>query len=90
VTTPTTTIVGIASWYATGGPGIYAAAGPPLRRGNWRGETVTVCAWRCVALQLADWCQCLGTRVLDLSIDTVRALGLDPSRGLYRVEVTVP
>lgn len=84
-------VSGVASWYATGGPGVYGAAGPALRVGNWRGSLVTVCVvgGRCVALRLTDWCQCLGTRVIDLSLDAVHVLGLDPSLGLYRVTVTV-
>ena len=89
-------LTGIASWYATGGPGIYGAAGPALRQGNWRGSVVTVCVMggRCLALRLSDWCQCLlgqaNERIVDLSLDVVRALGLDPARGLYEVEVMMP
>jgi rare lipoprotein A (peptidoglycan hydrolase) len=51
---------------------------------------VTVCASRCIALRITDWCQCLGTRVLDLSLGAVSELGLDPSRGLFDVEVALP
>lgn len=82
----------MASWYATGGPGVYGAAGPALRHGDWRGSLVTVCAvgGRCATLPLLDWCACLGTRVIDLSLGAVYALGLDPSRGIYEVEVTMP
>ncbi len=81
---------GVASWYATGGPGVYGAAGPALRRGHWRGSLVTVCVARCLALRLTDYCACLGTRLIDLSLGAVYALGLDPSRGIYEVEVMMP
>lgn len=51
------------------GPGaLVAAAGPALRVGNWRGRVVNVCdGGDCIAVTLVDWCQCYGTRVIDLS-----------------------
>ena len=77
---------GIASWYDNG-PGIYAAAGPALRVGHWRGRTVQVCASRCVTLRLVDYCAC-PKRVIDLSPAAFRATGTPLSRGLVRVTVT--
>ena len=81
---------GIASWYGTGPDGLYAAAGPALRVGDWRGSTVTVCAERCIRVRLTDYCECYaGTdreRIVDLSDDAFRALA-PLSRGLVRVTV---
>jgi hypothetical protein len=66
---------GYATWYATGPSGLFAAAGPTLRRAlgpGWRGSRVLVCHSRaCVEVKLIDWCAC-GARhgvptVLDLS-----------------------
>lgn len=61
---------GIASWYcctAGYGDGLYAAAGPALRVGNWRGTVVTVSAdGVSVRVQLVDVCQCYGARLIDL------------------------
>lgn len=84
-------VAGIASWYGTSGPGIYAAAGPALRVGHWRGRTVEVCAGTlCLDVRLVDWCACGdrpgGPTVIDLSRDAFARLA-PPSRGL--VEVTV-
>jgi rare lipoprotein A (peptidoglycan hydrolase) len=68
---------------------MFAAAGPALRVGNWRGRVVTVTAnGRSVRLKLADWCACPGGRVIDLYASVVRALGLPLSRGVYTVRVT--
>ena len=81
---------GIASWY-TVGSGLYAAAGPLLRVGDWRGRTVTVSAGGAsVTVRLIDFCQCGdrpgGPTVIDLSRDAFARLA-PPSQGL--VEVTV-
>jgi hypothetical protein len=75
---------GSASWYCLPGTsachyaysgGMYAAAGPALRVGNWRGRVVTVCSGgRCVNVKLIDWCQCHGSRVIDLYSDAFRRL----------------
>jgi len=81
-------IRGIASWYRA--TGMIAAAGPALRVGDWRGSTVTVCAERCIRVRLTDYCACVvdgRERLIDLSDDAVRALGLRLSTGLYRVTV---
>ena len=80
---------GRASWYDDGG-GLYAAAGPALRVGDWRGRLVTVCAGSCVKVRLTDWCQCYENtdreRVIDLSPAAFTALA-PLSRGLVKVEV---
>ena len=75
---------GIASWYCKDGVsvchhaypgGLYAAAGPALRVGNWRGRTVTVCgSGSCVNVKLIDWCACGGGRVIDLYSDAFSRL----------------
>jgi hypothetical protein len=88
---------GSASWYCKPGVsachyqysgGMYAAAGPALRVGNWRGRTVNVCSGsRCVRVTLIDWCQCYGTRVIDLYSDAFSRLG-SLSSGTISVRVT--
>ena len=69
---------GRAAWYCQNGSGcpagysggLYAAAGPALRVGDWRGRTVSVCgAGNCVNVTLVDWCACGGSRVIDLFSD---------------------
>lgn len=78
-------VSGEASWYCQAGVsachrdypgGMYAAAGPALRVGDWRGRSVSVCGGGggCVAVTLVDWCQCYGTRVIDLYSDAYRQL----------------
>lgn len=76
---------GIATWYNVGG-GFYAAAGPALRVGNWRGRVVTVCSNKCIRVKLVDWCACGNGRVIDLSRDAFATL-LPPSRGVVKVTV---
>ena len=82
---------GLATWYDDG-PGLYAAAGPDLRHGDWRGSFVTVTSGsRSVTVQLTDWCAC-GDRngrptLLDLSASAFRRLA-PLSRGVIAVEVT--
>ena len=54
---------------------MYAAAGAELRKGDWRGRTVTVCAGSdCIRVTLIDWCACEGNRVIDLYGDAFRRL----------------
>jgi hypothetical protein len=75
---------GVASWYCKAGVsschyaypgGMYAAAGPALRVGNWRGRTVTVCgSGNCVNVKLIDWCACGSGRVIDLYSDAFSRL----------------
>lgn len=79
---------GVATWYAYVPGG--AAAGPALRAALgplWRGRTVSVCAGSaCVVVKLSDWCQCYGTRVVDL--DAASFAQLAPlSRGVLTVTV---
>jgi rare lipoprotein A (peptidoglycan hydrolase) len=82
---------GLATWYDDG-PGLYAAAGPDLRHGDWRGSFVTVTSGsRSVTVQLTDWCAC-GDRngrptLLDLSATAFRRLA-PLSKGVIAVEVT--
>ena len=79
---------GYATWYATGPDCLCAAAGPDLRVGAWRGSTVTVNG---LPIRLIDACWCIDRHglptLLDLSDETVTALGLDLRRGVYAVTV---
>lgn len=83
-----TRVAGIASYYDDG-PGLYAALP------GWNGVRirVTVCAARCVLVQVSDFCQCyVGTRderVIDLSPAAFRATGTVQSRGLVPVTYEV-
>lgn len=75
---------GPATWYcksgssvcASGYPGgMYAAAGPGLRVGSWRGRIVRVCGGgSCVAVKLIDWCACGNGHLIDLYSDAFRRL----------------
>ena len=88
---------GTASWYCLPGVsachyrysgGMYAAAGPALRVGTWRGRTVRVCgSGNCVNVKLIDSCQCHGSRVIDLYSDAFRRLA-PLSAGTVRVTVS--
>ena len=87
---------GQASWYCGAGSrctighpgGMYAAAGPALRVGDWRGTVVTVTAnGYAVRVQLIDWCACTGGRVLDLYGDAFAHLA-PLSQGVVKVTVT--
>lgn len=90
-------VSGVSSWYCLPGVsdchyaysgGFYAAAGPALRVGSWRGRTVHVCSGgRCVNVKLIDWCQCYGSRVIDLYSDAFRRLS-PLSEGTIPVTVT--
>ena len=91
------TVRGDASWYCKAGEsachyaysgGMYAAAGPALRVGDWRGRQVVVCSGgNCVRVTLIDWCQCYGSRVIDLYSDAYRQLA-PLSSGTTRVSVS--
>jgi hypothetical protein len=65
--------VGWATYHSTGRDGMYAAAGPSLRVGDWRGSQVSVQYGdrEPVTVTLNDFCQCFeGTsdeRAIDLS-----------------------
>jgi len=83
---PGSTLTGTASWY--GASGLIAAAGPALRVGDWRGSRVTVTGnGRSVTVTLSDWCQCYGSRLIDLSDDAFARLA-PLSRGLLKVTVS--
>ena len=80
---PTHGVSGPASWYCRNGSGcaagypggLYAAAGPALRVGNWRGRTVSVCgSGNCVNVKLIDSCWCGTGRVIDLYSDAFSRL----------------
>ncbi len=80
---PTHSVSGSASWYCRNGSGcaagypggLYAAAGPALRVGNWRGRTVSVCgSGNCVNVKLIDSCWCGTGRVIDLYSDAFSRL----------------
>ena len=84
--------VGIASWHATGRDGLYAAAGPALRIGDWRGRQVEVCRNvtdipACIVVTLNDVMR--AERLIDLSDEAFAALA-PLSVGLVRVSVSVP
>lgn len=88
VLAPTSGAHGPASWYDDPRKaGLYAAAGPALRVGDWRGRTVTVCASTCFAVVLSDFCGCPGGRVIDLSGNAFARLA-PLSRGVVQVTVT--
>ena len=89
---------GVASWFCNppvsgctaGYPasGMYAAAGPRLRVGNWRGRFVEVSiGGHHVRVQLIDWCAC-GNHLLDLYSSVLVRLGLSLQRGIYLTEVS--
>ena len=90
-------VTGSATWYCQTGVsachhsypgGMYAAAGPALRVGAWRGRQVRACAGgACVWVRLIDWCACGGGHVIDLYSDAFRRLApLDA--GALRVTVS--
>jgi hypothetical protein len=90
-------VSGTATWYCLTGVsachyaysgGMYAAAGPGLRVGNWRGRAVRVCGnGRCVTVKLIDWCACPGSRVIDLYSDAFQRLA-PLNSGTVQVTVT--
>jgi len=90
-------LTGTASWFCGHGSsctagypgGLYAAAGPALRKGDWRGRVVTVGAVgssHTIRVTLIDWCAC-PHRLLDLYSDAFSRLA-PLSRGLLNVTVT--
>jgi len=89
--------LGVASWYG-GSRGWHGVPHVALPSGRWTGEIgahAVVCVFeggrsRCATLPVVD-CLCGGIpgRIVDLSIEAVALLGLDPSRGLWRASVEV-
>jgi hypothetical protein len=85
-------VSGIATWYCKTGVsvctsgypgGLYAAAGAPLRVGNWRGRYVRVCTTsRCVTVKLIDWCACGNGHIIDLYSDAFERLASTSEGGL--------
>jgi hypothetical protein len=83
---------GIATWFCKTGVstcthgypgGMYAAAGGPLRVGNWRGRHVKVCtSSRCITVKLIDWCACGNGHIIDLYSDAFNRLGSTNQGGL--------
>ena len=95
---PVAAFRGVASWFCdppvsgctAGYPasGMFAAAGPRLRVGNWRGRYVEVAiGGRSVRVQLIDWCAC-GDHLIDLYSSVLTRLGLPLSKGVYLTTVT--
>lgn len=84
------TVSGRARWYDDGS-GIYGAAGPLLRHGDWRGSRVTVRAGgKSLAVALTDWCAC-GDRhgiptLIDLSPEAFQHFA-PLSQGVVRVQI---
>jgi len=84
---------GRASWHATGRDGLYAAAGPALRRWlgpGWRGSLVVVVRGdgRRVTVRLNDYCPCTHRpiKAIDLSDEAMARLG-GLSAGVLRVRI---
>jgi rare lipoprotein A (peptidoglycan hydrolase) len=88
---------GSATWYCKTGVsachsnypgGYYAAAGPALRVGDWRGRVVRVCgSGSCVNVRLIDWCACGGSHIIDLYSDAFQRLA-PLNAGAVRVTVS--
>jgi rare lipoprotein A (peptidoglycan hydrolase) len=94
---PRRRLSGTATWYCRPGvsactagypsSGLYAAAGPALRVGAWRGRLVTVTAGgRSVRVRLVDTCACPGGRLIDLFASAFQRLA-PLSAGVVRIEV---
>jgi hypothetical protein len=92
------TVTGQATWYAgtRGYTGIAHVAMPGARylaRGRSAPRAQVCAGGRCTVVAVVDACACrAGTpraRVADLSVTTLRRLGLDPRRGVYQVRVTL-
>ena len=92
------TVTGQATWYAgtRGYAGIAHVAMPGARylvRGRSAPRARVCAGGRCTVVAVVDACACrAGTpraRVADLSVITLRRLGLDPRRGVYQVRVSL-
>ena len=92
------TVTGAASWYpGTRGYGGTAHVAMPggnyLPRGT-HAPAVRICVdGRCLVVPVVDSCQCYwatsGEMLVDLSLPLVHQLGLDPTLGIYPVEITL-
>lgn len=91
------TVTGLATWYGStsGYTGAHVAmAGARYVPAGRTAPRVRVCAaGRCAVLPVVDYCACRSAtsrpRLVDLSAGALRRLGLDPSRGVYEVRVTL-
>jgi hypothetical protein len=92
------TVTGEATWYfGTRGYAAIAHVAMPGARYLPRGRgtpRARICAGgRCTTVMVVDSCACrAGTpqaRLVDVSATALRRLGLDPSRGVYQVRVTL-
>lgn len=92
------TVTGRATWYgATRGyldvAHVAMAGARYLPRGRAAPKARVCVDGRCAVLPVVDFCGChVGSpraRIVDLSAAALRRLGLDPSRGVYRVRVSL-
>jgi hypothetical protein len=92
------TISGVATWYTgtRGYAGIAHVAMPGahyIRRGRSAPRARICSARRCVVVLVVDSCGCAArtrhARIVDLSATTLRRLGLDRRRGIYKVRITL-
>jgi rare lipoprotein A (peptidoglycan hydrolase) len=92
---------GTSAWYTRAGIKMYGAAGPALRKlinVKWRMEPYPVLlrsqrTGKQVIVYIVDWCQCLAgggrERLIDLAPAVWRAIGVDLSRGVTEVTITI-
>lgn len=94
---PSRAVRGDATWYCLRGVsvcpkvhsgGMYAAAGPSIRVGHWRGRTVRVTYHgTSIRVTLVDWCACGGGRAIDLFSDAFKRLAPLSAGELHGVTV---
>lgn len=92
---------GQSAWYTRAGIKMYGAAGPALRKlipVKWRMDPYPILVrshrtGKQVIVYITDWCQCLAgggrERLIDLAPAVWRALGVDLSRGVTEVTITI-
>ena len=92
------TIVGRASWYSgTRGYGTVAHVAMPGARYIRRGRSAPrarICAGtHCITVVVVDSCGCFAhtsqSRVADLSLSVVQRLHLNPSKGIFKIRMTL-
>jgi hypothetical protein len=92
------TVTGSATWYfgTSGYAGVAHVAMPGARylpRGRSAPRARICAGGRCTIVAVVDACGCRagtrGARLVDVSVTTLRRLGLDPRRGVYQVRVTL-